>query len=42
MKEFLQAHHCCEQALKVNPSLGRAYKRMFKCYVSVGEFELAK
>jgi len=42
LKEFLQAMHCCEQALRVNPGLGRAYKRMFRCYLSVGEFELAK
>ena len=30
----------CRQALTINPRFGKAYKRMFKCYISVGELEV--
>ena len=42
LKEFKQAIDCCEQALRVNPNLGRAHKRLFKCYLSLGDFDKAK
>lgn len=42
MKEFKKAHAECEIALGINPKFARAYQRLFKCYLSQGDFNNAK
>jgi DnaJ family protein C protein 7 len=40
LKEFKRAIEDCERAIALNISFGRAYKRLFKCYLSLGDFEV--
>lgn len=42
MKEFKKAQEECENALKINPKFARAYQRLFKCHLSIGDFNNAK
>jgi|NOAtaT_6_FD_contig_61_2451787_length_920_multi_1_in_0_out_0_2 DnaJ family protein C protein 7 len=42
MKEFKKAQEECENALRVNPNFARAYQRLFKCFLSTGDFNNAK
>ena len=42
MKEFNRAIEDCEEALKVNPLFARAFSRLFKCYLSLGQLQTAK
>lgn len=42
MKEFKKAQEESENALKINPKFARAYQRLFKCYLSIGDFNNAK
>lgn len=42
MKEFKKAIEESENALKINPKFARAFQRLFKCYISVGDFNNAK
>ena len=41
LKNFKKAFEDCEQALRINPNFGRAHKRMYKCYLSIGELEVS-
>ena len=40
MKEYKRAIEDCNNALKINNQFARAYKRLFKCYISLGEIEV--
>lgn len=40
LKEYRRAIDDCEQSLQVNPQFARAYKRLFKCYLCIGDFEV--
>jgi tetratricopeptide (TPR) repeat protein len=42
MKDFKKAIEESENALKINSKFARAYQRLFKCYLSVGDFNSAK
>jgi tetratricopeptide (TPR) repeat protein len=42
MKDFLKAIDDCEAALKVNAHFARAYQRLCKCLMSLGDFQRAK
>ena len=40
MKEYNNAIADCEEALRINDKFGKAHKRLFKCYLCLGEFEV--
>ena len=42
MKEFIRAIDDCEAALAVNPQFARAYQRLYKCRLSLGDLHAAK
>ncbi len=42
MKEYKRAIEDSELALQVNPAFARAYQRLFKCYLSMGDLQAAK
>ena len=40
MSEFRQALEDCKAAISFNDKFPRAYKRMIRCYLSLGELEV--
>ena len=38
---YEQAIKDCKDALKLDPTFGKPYKRMFKCYFLKGNFEVS-
>jgi tetratricopeptide (TPR) repeat protein len=40
LKEYKKALEDCHLALNLNPSFGKAYKRMFKVYLCLGNLEV--
>ena len=40
LKEYKKAIGDCEEALGVNPQFSKAHKRLFKCHLSLGDFEV--
>lgn len=42
LKDFKKALDDCKRALSLNPGFARAFKRMFRIYLSVGNLEKAK
>ena len=41
LKDFTKALADCNQALNLNPQFGKAYKRMFRCYLSMGQLDVS-
>jgi tetratricopeptide (TPR) repeat protein len=42
MKEYKRAIDDCHSALKLNPLFARAFQRLFKCHLSLGDLQAAK
>jgi tetratricopeptide (TPR) repeat protein len=42
MKEFTRAIEDSEAAVRVNPQFARAYQRLYKCRLSLGDLQAAK
>ena len=40
LKDFKKALDDCKAALTHNPQFGKAYKRMCRCYLSMGDLEV--
>lgn len=40
LKDFKKAMEDCQMALKQNPSFAKAYKRMFRCHLSLGNLDV--
>lgn len=41
LKKFKEALEDCNLALNLNPNFAKAYKRMFRVYLSLGELEVS-
>jgi tetratricopeptide (TPR) repeat protein len=41
-RDFKRAMQDVQEALRLNPNFGKAYKRMFKCYYATGELDKAR